>query len=192
VTFPISFRKASIYGAEAKVDIPHWGKLSGFVSYSYMVGSAYFPVNGGLFLGQSATDALTQLSGRFWVSQDQRNTARARLLYQFKPRLWGAIGAQYGSGLPVDFDGTFAQALAQYGPMVISKVNFEANRVRPNFSLDTSLGADLWAKDSVAVRLQFDVLNITDRFNLINFAGLFSGNSVAPPRTFGVRLQTTF
>jgi len=192
VSFPISFRKASIYGAEAKVNVPHWGKLSGFVAYSYMVGSAYFPVNGGLFLGQSATNALTQLTGRFWVSQDQRNTARARFLYQFKPRFWGAIGAQYGSGLPVDFDGTFEQALAAYGPVVLSKVNLEANRVRPNFSLDTSVGADLWAKDNVAMRLQFDVLNITDRFNLINFAGLFSGNSVAPPRTFGVRLQTSF
>ena len=192
VSFPISFRKTSIYGAEAKINVPHWGKVSGFVAYSYMVGSAYFPVNGGLFLGQSATNVLTQLTGRFWVSQDQRNTARARFLYQFKPRFWGAIGAQYGSGLPVDFDGTFEQALAAYGPAVISKVNFEANRVRPNFSLDTSLGADLWAKDNVALRLQFDVLNITDRFNLINFAGLFSGNSVAPPRTFGVRLQTTF
>ena len=192
VSFPISFRRASIYGAEAKANVPHWGKLSGFISYSYMVGSAYFPVNGGLFLGQSATNALTQLTGRFWVSQDQRNTARARFLYQFKPRFWGAIGAQYGSGLPVDFDGTFEQALAAYGPVVLSKVNLEANRVRPNFSLDTSLGADLWAKDNVALRLQFDVLNITDRFNLINFAGLFSGNSVAPPRTFGVRLQTAF
>jgi outer membrane cobalamin receptor len=192
VSFPIAFRKASIYGAETKVNIPHWGKLSGFVSYSYMVGSAYFPVTGGLFLGESATNALTDLTGRFWVSQDQRNTVRARFLYQFVPRLWGAVGAQYGSGLPVDFDGTYQQALAQYGPEVISQVNLERNRVRPNFSLDTSIGADLWARDKVAMKVQFDVLNITDRFNLINFAGLFSGNSVAPPRTYGVRLQTTF
>ncbi len=192
ISFPIAFRKASIYGAEAKVNVPHWGKLSGFVSYSYMVGSAYFPVVGGLFLGQSATNAMTNLSGRFWVSQDQRNTARARFRYQFIPRLWAAAGAQYGSGLPVDFDGTSEQALAQYGPRVISQVDFARGRVKPSFALDTSLGAELWAKDNVATRLQFDVLNLTDRFNLINFAGLFSGNSVAPPRTYQVRLQTTF
>ncbi len=192
VSFPIAFRRASIYGAEAKVNVPHWGKLSGFVSYSYMVGSAYFPATGGLFLGESATNALTQLTGRFWVSQDQRNTVRTRFRYQFLPRLWGAVGAQYGSGLPVDFDGTYEQALAQYGPQVISHVNFERARVAPSFALDTSVGVDVWAKDNVSTRLQFDVLNLSDHFNLINFAGLFSGNSIAPPRTYGVRLQTTF
>jgi hypothetical protein len=157
-----------------------------------MVGSAYFPVTGGLFLGDSATNALTQLGGRFWVSQDQRNTLRTRFMYQFIPRLWGALGAEYGSGLPVDFDGTYEQALAQYGQQVIDEVNFARSRVRPNYSLDASVGANLWAHDNVAMKLQFDVLNLTNHFNLINFAGLFSGNSVAPPRMYGLRLQTTF
>ena len=192
VSFPIAFRQASIYGAEGKINIPHWGRLSGFASYSYMVGAAYFPVVGGLFLGQSATNAMTNLSGRFWVSQDQRNTVRTRFRCQFVPRLWGAVGAEYGSGLPVDFDGTYEQALAQYGPRVLSRVDLARGRVKPSFSLDTSLGAQLWARDKVATRLQFDVLNLTDRLNLINFAGLFSGNSIAPPRTYQVRLQTTF
>ncbi len=192
LSFPIAFRKASIYGAEAKINLPHWGKLSGFISYSYMVASAYFPVTGGLFLGQDATNALTQLTGRFWVSQDQRNTIRSRFLYHFKPRLWGAIGASYGSGLPVDFDGTYQQALAEYGPQVISQVNFDRDRVRPNFSLDSSVGADIWKRDNASMRLQLDVLNLTNRFNLINFAGLFSGNSIAPPRMYGIRLQTSF
>jgi len=192
VSFPIAFRRARIYGAEGKLNVPHWGKLSGFVSYSYMVGAAYFPATGGLFLGESATNALTQLTGRFWVSQDQRNTIRTRFRYQFVPRFWGALGAQYGSGLPVDFDGTYEQALAEYGPQVVSHVNFDRGRIQPSFSLDTSVGADLWKKDNLTTRLQFDVLNLTDRFNLINFAGLFSGNSVAPPRAFGARLQTSW
>ena len=150
VSFPIAFRKAQIYGAEGKVNIPRWGKLSGFVSYSYMVGSAYFPVTGGLFLGQSATNALTQLAGRFWVSQDQRNTVRTRFRYQFLPRLWGAIGVEYGSGLPVDFDGTYEEALAEYGQQVIDRVNFYRDRVRPSLSVDASVGADIWKKDNVA------------------------------------------
>ncbi len=192
VAFPIAFRKARIYGADGKVNLPHWGKLSGFISYSYMVGSAYFPVTGGLFLGQSATNALTDLSGRFWVSQDQRNTLRTRFLYQFVPRLWGAFSVEYGSGLPVDFDGTFEEALAQYGQQVIDRVNFARGRVRPSLSVDASLGADIWEKDRMAMRLQFDALNINNRLNLINFAGVFSGNSIAPPRSYGLRLQTTF
>ncbi len=192
VSFPIAFRKARIYGAEGKVNLPLWGHLSGFVSYSYMVGSAYFPVTGGLFLGQSATNALTQLTGRFWVSQDQRNTVRTRFRYQFLPRLWGAFGGEYGSGLPVDFDGTYEQALAQYGQQVIDRVNFRRSRVKPSFALDASIGADLWKKDNLAMRMQFDVENINNGLNLINFAGLFSGNSIAPPRSFAVRLKADF
>ena len=192
VSFPIAFRKANIYGAEGKLNIPRWGNLSGFVSYSYMVGSAYFPVTGGLFLGQAATDALTQLGGRFWVSQDQRNTVRTRFRYQFLPRLWGAVGAEYGSGLPVDFDGTYAQALAEYGQQVIDRVNFERYRVRPSLSVNASVGADIWKKDNLAMRLQFDAANLNNRLNLINFAGLFSGNSVAPPRSYAVRFSANF
>jgi hypothetical protein len=192
VSFPIAFRKARIYGAEGKVNLPRWGHLSGFVSYSYMVGSAYFPVTGGLFLGQSATNALTQLGGRFWVSQDQRNTVRTRFRYQFLPRFWAALGGEYGSGLPVDFDGTYEQALAQYGQQVVDRVNFERNRVKPWFSLDASLGADLWKRDNLAMRMLFDVQNMNNGLNLINFAGLFSGNSIAPPRSYSVRVQTTF
>lgn len=192
VSFPIAFRKAQIYGAEGKVNVPRWGRLSGFVSYSYMVGSAYFPVTGGLFLGQSATNALTDLSGRFWVSQDQRNTVRTRFRYQFMPRLWGAVGAEYGSGLPVDFDGTYEEALAQYGQAVIDRVNFYRDRVRPSFAFDTSVGADIWKKDNAVVRMQFDAQNLNNRLNLIDFAGLFSGNAIAPPRSYAIRLQTIF
>ena len=192
VSFPIAFRRAGIYGAEGKLYLPNWRQFSGFISYSYMVGAAYFPVTGGLFLGQSATDALTKLGGRFWVSQDQRNTVRARLQYRFSPRFWGALGGEYGSGLPVDFDGTFEQALAQYGPDVLRRVNFERYRVRPSLSIDVSAGADLWQKDAWAIRLQVDAQNLNNRLNLINFAGLFSGNAIAPPRSMFARLGINF
>jgi tetratricopeptide (TPR) repeat protein len=192
VSFPIAFRTAQIYGSEGKVSIPGWGRLSGFVSYSYMVGSAYFPVTGGFFLGQSATNALTQLSGRFWVSQDQRNTVRTRFRYQFVPRLWGAVGAEYGSGLPIDFDGTYEEALAQYGRAVVDRVNFDRDRVKPSLSVEASVGADLWRRDNVAVRMQFDAQNLNNRLNLINFAGLFSGNAIAPPRSYAIRLKADF
>ncbi len=52
ISFPIAFRKSTIYGAEAKIEVPNWHKISGFLSYSYMVGAVWFPVTGGLFLGQ--------------------------------------------------------------------------------------------------------------------------------------------
>jgi len=192
VSFPIAFRKANIYGAEGKLEIPHWGRWSGLVSYSYMVGAAYLPVTGGLFLGDAASNALSQTNGRFWVTQDQRNTVRTRFRYQLVERIWLALGGEYGSGLPVEFDGTEQQAVAQYGQAIVNRVNFEVGRVKPSFSVDASAGADLWKKDKVALRLQADVQNINNRLNLINFAGLFSGNTVAPPRSYNLRLTTSF
>jgi outer membrane cobalamin receptor len=192
VSFPIAFRKANIYGAEAKLDIPHWGRLSGFVSYSYMVGAAYLPVTGGLFLGDAASDALSQTKGRFWVTQDQRNTVRTRFRYQLVERVWLALGGEYGSGLPVEFEGTEQQAVAQYGQAIVNRVNFTLGRVRPSLSLDASAGADLWKKDKRNLRLQADVQNLNNRLNVIDFAGLFSGNSIAPPRSYALRLTTNF
>jgi outer membrane cobalamin receptor len=192
VGFPIAFRKANIYGAEGKLDIPHWRRVSGFVSYSYMVGAAYLPVTGGLFLGDAASNALTQTQGRFWVTQDQRHTIRTRFRYQLVSRVWVALGGEYGSGLPVAFNGAEQQAVTQYGEAIVSRVNFDLGRVRPSLSLDASAGAELWKKDKWSMRLQADVQNLNNRLNVIDFAGLFSGNSIAPPRSYTLRFTTHF
>ncbi len=192
VSFPIAFEKAHIYGAEAKVEIPHWGSLNGFVSYSYMIGSAYLPVTGGLFLGDAASNALNQLSGRFWDSQDQRNTVRTRFRYRLTDRFWAGIGAEYGSGLPFEFAGTEQDALAQSSQQVVDRVNFDKGRVRPSLSVDASAGASIWKSEKLEMRLQADVQNINNRLNVIDFGGLFSGNAIGPPRSYALRLATAF
>jgi hypothetical protein len=192
VSFPVAFAKAYIYGAEGKLELPHWNRLSGFLSYSYIVGSAYLPVTGGLFLGDDATNALSQTTGRFWDSQDQRNTVRARLRYEFTQRIWGGVGGEYGSGLPFEFTGTEAEALATYGPAVVDRINFSKGRVRPSLSMDASLGAEILRSDRIKMRVQADLTNINNRLNVIDFAGLFSGNAIGPPRSYDLRLQTSF
>ena len=192
ISLPISFNRASIYGAEGKLDLPHWKRLSGYVSYSYMVASAYFPATGGLFLGADASAALSELGGRFWVSQDQRNTVRTRFRYEVTSRVWAAAGAAYGSGLPFEFDGTEQEALAQYGQTIVDRVNFTTGRVRPTLGVDLSAGVRMYQKEKVQVRMQGDLQNLNNRVNVIDFAGLFSGNAVAPPRSFALRLVTGF
>ncbi len=192
VSFPIAFRKAAIYGAEGKLDFPRWGRLSGYTSYSYLVGAAYLPVTGGLFLGTDSTDALSATTGRFWISQDQRHSVRTRFRYQLKPRLWAALGGEYGSGLPVAFDGTEQQAIAQYGSEIVDRVNLADGRVKPSLSVNASMGADLWKSERLTMRVQADAENLNNRLNVINFAGLFSGNAVAPPRSGTIRLTADF
>jgi hypothetical protein len=190
VSFPIAFRKAVIYGAEAKIDLPDWHRFSGFVSYSYTVGQTWYPVTGGLFLGDDAQGL--PMNGHFPDSQDQRNTVRGRLLYQVKPRFWIAGGIQYDTGLPFEFDGTQQQALAEYGQQVIDRINFARGRIYPSFQVNASAGADVYQSDHVKARFQIDGQNLSDVLDVIDFGGLFSGNAIGPSRSVALRLTTIF
>ena len=192
VSFPISFRKGLIYGAEGKLEVPGWGRLSGFASYSYEVGRATNPVTGGLFLGDNATTAQTQLAGHFPVSQDQRNTVRARLRYQLHPRFWIASGFQYDSGLPFEFDGVPSTVLAQYGQDVLDRINFDRGRILPAFQVSASAGVKLKTSERLRLQLQVDGQNLTNVLDVIDFGGLFSGNAIGPSRNIMLRLTTTF
>jgi hypothetical protein len=192
VSFPIAFSHANIYGTEVKLEIPHWGPLSGYVSYANSRGNGYFPVTGGLFLGDDAANALSTVNGVFPVSQDQRNTVRARFRYEITKRIWVAAGGSYDSGLPFDFTGTHDQAAAQYGPDILARVNFSNGRTRPGFSLNTSAGIKLSDRERAKVSFQADVTNLTNRLNVIDFAGLFSGTALGEPRSVNARLQVSF
>src|SRR5690606_32052998 len=140
----------------------------------------------------------------FPVSQDQRNTLSATLRYEPHSRVWFAVRTRYGSGLPfeladdddddengedgeedfVDEDERFAEIPAE----LLDRVNLLRGRVRPNFSLDFSIGAELWRRNGRSLNLQLDAVNVTDQLNVINFSGLFSGTALAPTRMFGVKL----
>ena len=192
VSFPISFAKARITGEEVRIEIPHWGRFSAYLSYANQTGLGQGPINGGLFLGTDALNALTDTS-RFPVTQDQRNTARARVRFQGTRRFWLALGAAYGSGLPADTGGADpALLLAQYGAEILNEVNLARGRVRPNFALDSGAGFEIYRKEQRSVALQVQAANLTDRVNLINFAGLFSGTAVGPPRSVLGRMKLTF
>jgi len=193
VNFPIAYAHADIFGEEVRLEIPNWGRFSGFLSYSNQVGLGQGPITGGLFLGSDTTNGLTDTS-KFSVSQDQRNTLRVRARVQAQKRLWFALTSQYGSGLPADLGDNPDPVLLtqQYGSSIVSHVNFVRQRVAPNFSLDLGAGAELYHKELRTVQLQFQAMNLTDHLNLINFASLFSGTAVGPPRSYSARLRFSF
>jgi hypothetical protein len=172
--------------------VPQWWRFSGYVSYANQAGIGQGPITGGLFLGDDAANALTDTS-KFAVSQDQRNTARARIRFQAERRIWLAMGAQYGSGLPADTNGADPNfLLQQYGPDILDRVNLERGRVRPNFSLDLAAGAEIYRKEQRSAAFQIQFANLTDRVNVINFESLFSGTAVAAPRSVSARVKFTF
>jgi hypothetical protein len=192
ISFPIAFSTAEIYGEEVQIGVPNWGRFSGFVSYSNQKGVGQGPLTGGLFLGDKAANASD--TSKFPISQDQRNTIRARVRFQAVQRLWFAASAGYGSGLPVNLDQPidFNAALAQYGASILNKVNFAAGRVRPNFSVDAAAGATFYHKEGKDLSIQLEANNLTDRINILNFASLFSGTAVAPPRSVSAHLKAAF
>jgi len=189
ISFPIAFDHAILYGAEAKLEVLQWGRFSGFASYSYIVGNAWFPVTGGLFLGG---DAINPTSGHFPDSQDQRNTVRARVRYQVVPRLWVALGCDYNTGLPFEPDLTPQQYATEYGQVVVNHLNFNRDRILPYFTQNASVGVDLYQREKRSVRFQGDVANLSNTLELIDFGGLFSGNAIGPSRQFTFRLVTSF
>ncbi|HEV7512492.1 MAG TPA: TonB-dependent receptor plug domain-containing protein [Candidatus Acidoferrum sp.] len=193
VSFPIAFSHARIFGEELRLEVPEWWRFSGYLSYSNQSGIGSGPITGGLFLGSDAAGALTNAS-QFAVSQDQRNTARARVRFQAEKRVWGAMSFQYGSGLPATLSSTETQSflLAQYGSAIVDRVNFDRQRTRPTFSLDIAAGAQLYRKELRSAALQIQVSNVTNRVNLLNFASLFSGTAVSIPRSVSGGLKLTF
>lgn len=194
VSFPIADASARIEGIEGKLSLPRWGRFSGSVSYANQVGVGQGPITGGLFIGSEAVAGVADNS-RFWISQDQRNTGSARLRYEVSKRMWLATEESYGSGLPVELDSgdtDYSFLLAQYGPQVLDHVDFARGRVRPSYSLDAGMGLDLYNKESKLISLQVQSSNLTNHLNVINFASLFSGTALAPPRSASVRLRINF
>jgi ABC-type thiamine transport system ATPase subunit len=134
---------------------------------------------------------------RFPISQDQRNTVAAQVHLEPHPRLWFMSGIRYGSGLPVELQdedntGGDLPPLQPISPAILEQVNFERGRIQPNFSLDLGMGLKLWERDRQFVLMQVGVRNATDRLNVINFNGLFSGTALAPGRQITFQIKTRF
>ena len=192
ISFPIAFQKAILNGLEGKLEVAEWHRFSGYGSYSYTIGHSWLPVTGGLFFGSDASAAASQLTGRSADTQDQRNTVRGRIRYEWTSRLWTAFGMRYDSGLPFDFDGDPSTVLAQYGQPVLDRINFDRGRIYPTFLADASAGADIYKSERVKMHLEADGQNLNNVLDVLDFGGLFSGNAIGPSRSFSLRLATEF
>jgi hypothetical protein len=94
--------------------------------------------------------------------------------------------------LPFAFGGTPDDALAQYGPEVVSRLNFARGRILPQFAVSASISADLIRRDHFQSTFQIDGENLNNRLNVLDFGGLFSGNAIAPERSVLARLEMHF
>jgi len=193
ISFPVSFDRASIHGFEAKLELPRWSRFGGWISYSNMSGKGFLPLTGGLFLEEDTAELL-ESHASFPLTQDQRNTMRARMRIQLHPRAWIAWGASYNSGLPFEREGKIEpeELEERFSRRILDKVDFMRGRVKPQFSLDASVGVALYQREHQRMLVQADFWNLTNRLNVVNFSGLFSGTALAPARNGSVRLTWEF
>jgi hypothetical protein len=195
VSFPLTFDRAFIHGFEAKLDFPRWRGFSGFASYSNMTGTGQLPLTGGLFLEEDSHELL-QSDATFPITQDQRNTVRSSVRHQLRPNLWVSTGVVYNSGLPFEREGPGFEDGGnledRFSGEILGRVDLERGRVKPSLSWNAGLGWTLRRTETDSVEFQFDAHNLTDRLNLINFAGLFSGTAIAFPRSAAARLVWKF
>ena len=96
--------------------------------------------------------------------------------------------------MPVEIDDNVDEntLTSQYGQKILARVNLETGRVRPNFALDLGSSVTLWHKTQRQLHLRIEITNLTNRLNVINFAGIFSGTALAAPRSVTVGLQLEF
>jgi hypothetical protein len=96
--------------------------------------------------------------------------------------------------LPVEIDGNLDEntLASQYGEDILARVNLDTGRVRPNVALDLGSSVTLWRKTQRQLHLRIEVANVTNRLNVIDFAGIFSGTALAAPRSATVGLQFEF
>ena len=106
--------------------------------------------------------------------------------------MWIALGSDYDSGLPFQPDLTPEQYATEYGQVVMNHLNFNRGRISPYFTENASSGADLFKREKYSVNLQADAQNLSNKLEVIDFGGLFSGNAIGPSRSFSLRLTTYF
>jgi hypothetical protein len=105
--------------------------------------------------------------------------------------VWVAGGAEYGSGLPFEFDGIQEDATAQL-VQAITDSEFRPGP-RQTQSVDRCLSRrGFCGSRTDSLSRQADAANIKNRFNLLDFAGLFAGTAIEPPRNYALRLTNTF
>jgi hypothetical protein len=115
--------------------------------------------------------------------------------YQIVKRMWAVADASYGIGLPVEVEGAVIDIhllRQQFGQPVLDRVTFDRGRVRPAFALDLSAGAEFGKREHRSLRVQASVANATNRLNVIDFSGLFSGTAPGLPRWASMRAQFEF
>jgi len=90
------------------------------------------------------------------VTQDQRNSLRARVRFQSAPThlagdgrtVWQRVAGRY-------WQRQCQYLLAAFGQQILDRVDLARRRVRPNLALDGAAGAEIYHKESRSAACRF-------------------------------------
>ena len=193
IIFPNSVAEGTASGINVRVDFPFQKGFTGFVSYGNALVYQVGPINGGLFLEEEVIEIGP--GTRFTPDHDQRNVGAFGLTFQHGPSgLWAAIYGRHESGTPIepfdiDDDDDLDEAMERRGAAL---VDFDRGRVKPRTLFDISLGVGLFEGRRIAVDLQLDIRNLTDRAFAYNFSNPFSATHFGHPRLVSARVRFSF
>ena len=189
IIFPNAVAEGEAEGLDFRIDVPERNGWSGFLSYSNSRVFQIGPINGGLFLEEEVIEIGP--GTRFTPDHDQRNVGAFGITYRHrKTGLWTSFSGRHESGTPLEVEEEELPELMERPGAEL--VNFERQRVLPRTLFDLSVGADLFDSDSLSVRLQFDVRNLTNEEFAYNFGNPFSGTHFGYPRLWNSRLKFIF
>ena len=187
VTFPLSVAKGLAQGVEARLDVPVFRGVNGYVSISRAKILLTAPLTGGLFLEQTPP-----AGEQFYADHDQRWQSQFGVTYEHPGRrFFASFTGRFDSGIPFELPEDFNPATFE-DPQALTLVNLATGRAKSRTIADLMLGTELFKRGTSTVALQAGVMNLFDTTYLLNFLSIFNGTHYGAPRTWTARLKVGF
>lgn len=187
VTFPLSVAKGLAQGVEARLDVPVYKGINGYVSLSRATILLTAPLTGGLFL-----EATPPAGEQFYADHDQRWQSQFGLSYEHpSQRMFASFTGRVDTGIPFELSDDFDPATFE-DPQALTLVDTDAGRAKARVIANLMVGARLLQRGSTNVNLQAGLLNVFDTPYLLNFLSIFNGTHYGAPRTWTARVKVGF
>lgn len=187
VTFPISVAKGLAEGVEARVDVPVYRGVNGYLSVSRARILLTAPLTGGLFLEEVPGDG-----EQFYADHDQRWQMQFGATYQHPTNRFAlSATGRFDSGIPFELPEDFTPETFE-DPVALTLVNVDKGRAKPRAVVDLLASSELMRRGARRLEVQAGVLNVFDTTYLLNFLSIFNGTHYGAPRTWMARLRVGF
>jgi hypothetical protein len=187
VTFPLSVAKGLAQGVEARVDVPVYRGINGYVSLARAKMLLTAPLTGGLFLEETPAPG-----EQFYADHDQRWQSQFGVTYEHPAgKFFASFTGRYDSGIPFELPDDFDPATFE-DPVALTLVDMTTGRSKGRTIADLMLGTRIFQRGSTSVEVQAGVLNMFDTTYLLNFLSIFNGTHYGAPRTWTARVKVAF